>query len=290
MSLSQQATSKNYVITEKEITPCGYIGYEIDSGITQMKLSEALPTAVSLMQKRIVHSISVFGEEGTIHFKFQKDHLSINNRNMIYQDYTQTAFIRSVDYKNIRFVITTYRMPEKHKNIITNITEFVSLLDYISYFLLTPLSKPVPSILKNELSLREQIDLINCNELDFQLNYEEQEEDELYLLEDYFELEAALPRKEIMSLAQDISNDSTRIKAMVYLNDEEFEFELVTSEKETNIVEWDWDYALENVRFQLSPFNINKDYFRAIIKLNASDLEMIRTLNCVADVLQFLKK
>lgn len=291
MSQSKLAVSKNYTITKKEITPCGYIGYEIDSGITQLNITTALMTAVSLMQKEIVHSVGILGENEMIQFTFKKDHTSHTGNGMIYQDNTQIPFMRFVDYGSIRFIITTYRMPEKHRNIIENkITDFVEMLDYISYFLLTPLSKPFPTALNGELTLRDRLNLINYKEMDFKINFDSSDDGYEDLLEDYFELEAKLVRKKIMRLAQDVCNDSTRIKAMVYLNEEETEFTLVTSTKKEDVVEWDWDYEHEKIRFHSSPFDINKDYFRAVIRLNKDDLKIIQTLNGITEVLQYLKK
>jgi len=288
LTLIKNTKWNDFSMESKQLADCGYIGYEFRSEATKISLSTALVYAISLMQKDIIHSIQLLDDHERVHFEFRRDDSSFNGNDINYLDHSQMPLYRFMQYDNIRFKITTYQLPAKHMSFIKKaINDFDHLLGYLSYSLITPTSKPMPSIKSKVLTIRELLYLINCRGTDFKINHDIEEENE-ELLEEYFEIEAVLANSLIKRLAQSVENNQLRIKAMAHLNEEETEFLVVTSRVREGVIMWDWDYEHEEFRFNSSPFDINKNYFRGVAKLSMHDLEKIRKLNGIEEVLQYL--
>lgn len=298
LKLAQNNTTKNYTMKKKEITKCGYIGYEFDSGIIQMDIGSAITTAIGLMKLPIVQSVSVLSNNEEIRCKYYKDHETFNGKRIFYEDNIDSSYFRKLEYKNSIIRITTYRIPTRHlNNIIYKIDDFEELLDYLSYFFLNPVCKPAPKFGSEEMSIKDRVDLINYKDMDYKILYEPEDTDEIEDLQcdNYYEIDATLPRNEILELEKDIVGGSTRIEAITYL-DEENDFLITTGTDDEHVTcpyVWKWHEEIVNLDHMLinaPTFDVDLNYFRAAIKLSIADLEAIQNLNKIKDILQYLKK
>lgn len=292
--ISNNDSTKNYTMKKKEITQCGYMGYEFDSGTLQMDFGSAITTAIALMKLSIVQSVSVLTANEIYKCTYTKDHEMFNGNRIIYEHNIDTALFRRFEYKKTIITIRTYHIPVKHLNhIIYKIDDFEELLNYMSVYFLNPVCKPTPKFGSEKLSIQDRVDLINYKEMDYKINYdpENTDEEEDFEYDYYYEMDATLSRDEVLELEQAIVTGSTRIEAIMYL-DEEYEF--VTNDNDGACpYMWEWYEEIMNLNLMLfyaPTFDVDLNYFKVAVKLSVSDLETIKTFDKVKDVLKYLKK